>query len=151
MSDIALIWNPDEGRAELALAANDLTADEGLETAILLSLFTDRRAEPGDVLPDVQTDRRGWWADSTVDKFGSRLWLLGRAKNTAEHRQRAKDYVTEALAWLVEDKAAQRIDVGADIGANGILNLTITVVRPGGTDSRFRYAYNWAAQAAAGS
>ena len=59
--DIALIWNDALGAADIEIGASDLTTDAGLRTALLLSLFTDRRAEDGDVLPDNASDRRGWW------------------------------------------------------------------------------------------
>jgi phage gp46-like protein len=46
-------------RIDVRLDGGDLSTDDGLETAVLLSLITDRRAEADDVLPDGGTDRRG--------------------------------------------------------------------------------------------
>jgi phage gp46-like protein len=61
-------------------------------------------------------DRRGWWADAfdqvnALDKlapesFGSRLWLLMREKQLPKTRERVRDYVLEALAWMIEDGMA---------------------------------------------
>ena len=59
--------------------ARTLRAERGLRSAVLISLFTDRRAEPGDV-PEGE-DPRGWWADvlgEEGDRIGSRLWLIDR-------------------------------------------------------------------------
>lgn len=75
----------------------DLVAENTLRTAVILSLFLDRRADDDDVLPNGSNDRRGWWADTVApmteygiggglasgDRIGSRLWLLSREKQLA--------------------------------------------------------------------
>ena len=90
MSDIGLFWDRDS--ADFAIEANDLATDDGLETAVSLSLFTDRRAEDGDALPSGDADRRGWWGDDFPavdgDRMGSRLWLLARSKQTPDVLER---------------------------------------------------------------
>ena len=54
-----------------------------LQTAILISLFTDAQASPDDMIQDGSGDPRGWWGDLGSSKpIGSKLWLLGRAKQT---------------------------------------------------------------------
>lgn len=92
-----------------------LDSTEPLVRAVIISLFTWRRANPDDDLPGDL--RMGWWGDSfpTVanDRIGSRLWLLSRAKLTNDEVIRAKEYAQEALAWLVEDGIAARVDVEA--------------------------------------
>lgn len=150
MSDLALRWSLTDWAADLAVEANDVVRDEGLTTAILLSLFTDRRAESGDVLPDAETARRGWWADAVPvvegDRIGSRLWLLARAKQSAETLSRAKDYAAEALAWLIEDLIAERVEVTASFPRGGMLGLVIDIYRPGQENPiRYRYDAIWAA------
>lgn len=156
MSDIGLFWDAAFGAADLRVASNDLATDGGLETAVLLSLFTDRRAEEGDVLPSGETDRRGWWADELPavagDRHGSRLWLLAREKDSPEVLQRAQDYAREALAWLVEDLVAERVDVSATSqphspGRSELL-LDIRIQRPTGAAVTYRYNFNWATQEA---
>lgn len=115
--DIALVWSNAAGAADAGIVANDLARDDGLQTAVLLSLFTDRAAEEGDVLPDEETDRRGWWgdefADDAGDRIGSRLWLLARSKRTDDVLARAEEYARESLQWLIDDKVAERIEVTA--------------------------------------
>lgn len=152
MSDIALIWDSERGAADFAVEANDLAADDGLETAVFLSLFTDRRAEAGDVLPSGDGDRRGWWADALPvvdgDWIGSRLWLLARSKQTADVIRRAEEYAREALAWLLEDKVASSVDVAAETVRDGVLGLTVTIQRPASGAVQYRYNYTWASQEA---
>ena len=64
----------------MSLAGADFAGDDTLVTAVILSLCTDRLAQPHEVAPG--EDRRGWWADayatSPRDKFGCRWWLLAR-------------------------------------------------------------------------
>lgn len=151
MSDFALAWSSSRLAADLEIDANDLVGEDGLETAVLLSLFTDRRAEPGDTLPDGETDRRGWWADGAPviggDQFGSRLWLLARSKQTPDVLDRAQEYTREALAWLLEDKIAESIDVvTAFLTERRGLGLTITIRRPRSDPAVFRFGQTWSAE-----
>lgn len=152
MSDLSLLWSDTDGAADLAIAENDLEQDGGLEAAVFLSLFTDRRAEDGDILPDAETDRRGWWGDAFPsvdgDRIGSRLWLLGRSKETADVLARAEEYAREALAWLVEDLVAESVATTATIAAPGVLGLSVQIYRPDRDPVRFQYSYAWAAQEA---
>lgn len=150
MSDLALTW--DGHGADLSIEENDLARDDGLETAVLLSLFTDRRADDGDVLPDGETDRRGWWGDGVPvvegDRTGSRLWLLGREKQTPATLSRAREYALEALQWLIEDKIAASIDVVATMPGYGGRLLTVTIHRPKSGAVQYEFGYTWAAQEA---
>jgi phage gp46-like protein len=147
VSDIALRWNGEA--ADFAIEGNDLATDDGLRTAVLLSLFTDRRAEEGDVLPDAETDRRGWWADAFPvvdgDKMGSRLWLLARAKQSQDVVDRAREYAREALAWLVEDKVASQVEVTSEVPSPGVLAIGVVVHRPNLDPVKFRFDDVWSA------
>lgn len=147
MSDIALIW--DGHGCDLALDGNDLQLDDGLQTSILISLFSDRRARPDDTLPGGDGDRRGWWADAYPaiegDQIGSRLWLLSREKELAEPLRRAKEYAEEALAWLVVDGIAARVEVTASVPRRGVLGLSIAVHKLDGNIENFQYEFIWGA------
>ena len=76
------------------LVALGLDSSEPLVRAVIISLFTWRRARPDDDLPGDL--RMGWWGDSVPeipnDRIGSRLWLLSRAKLTVETVARAREY-----------------------------------------------------------
>ncbi|AGC43250.1 GP46 family protein [Myxococcus stipitatus DSM 14675] len=145
MSDIALFYDPKRGSADVTVASGDLASDLGFETAVMLSLFTDRRAD----------DTRGWWGDSVAsvagDLHGSRLWLLSREKDQPRVLRQAEEYTREALAWMVEDQVAARIDVVAEsvpAASQSELLLSVVIQRPDGTSASYRYAYNWESQAA---
>ncbi|WP_241085111.1 phage GP46 family protein [Candidatus Vondammii sp. HM_W22] len=62
--DLAIIYNGTELTLDLTTLDVDLAANDGLHSAVLVSLFTDRRAANDDLLPSSALDRRGWWADA---------------------------------------------------------------------------------------
>lgn len=111
---------------------------EPLVRAVIISLFTWRRASPDDVLPDPGPNamRMGWWGDSFPpvdnDRIGSRLWLLSREKLTAQTVLRAKEYAEEALRWLTEDGVAARVEVEAERIGLTTLGLAVRVFRADG-------------------
>lgn len=145
MTDLALIWNDAAANADLGLLGADLATDDGLRTAIIISLFSDRLARADDDLPDNTADRRGWWGDSFPqfdgDLIGSRLWLLDRAKEVPATLTSAQDYAVEALAWLIEDGLATTVSAEAVWTAPGALGLTVTVTRPDGEVAGFYFLW----------
>lgn len=136
--DVRTIWNPLSNRGDYMVVGGDLVAGNDVETAVLLSLFTDRRADVTDTLPDVPTggvaDRRGWWGDTgATSPIGSRLWLLDRAKGPLQVAQQAEDYAREALQWLLDDGIVARFDISAAWSAPSTLLLTVVAYRSDGT------------------
>lgn len=154
MSDIGLTLG-DDLLGDFTIAANDLAPDEGLETAVYLSLFTDARAPDGEVLPDYGSDRRGWWGDSVANPegfvTGSRLWLLDREKQRPIIVQRAQQYAREALQWMIDDRVAADVQVEAEIVRHGVLGIGVTITRPRGDSVTYRYDYAWQQQLARGA
>jgi len=152
MADLALTWDETRGAADAGVSENDLAPDAGLETAVLLSLFVDRRADAADILPDEEADRRGWWADAfpTVagDAIGSRLWLLAREKQTATLLPRLEGYAREALQWLLDDGVAERVDVAASFPQPGWVLLSVEIARPGIDPVLYRFNRVWLAEGA---
>lgn len=145
MSDIALVWNGTE--ADLAIEGGDLVLEEGLQTAAVISLFSDRRARPDDVLPADDGDRRGWvgdaWPRVDGDQIGSRLWLLNREKDIPETLRRAREYARESLAWLIEDGIGASLDVQASVPMRGVLRLELTVNRRDGSTLNHQFDTLW--------
>jgi phage gp46-like protein len=144
LADLALVWG--SGSGDFAIADSDLASDRGLVTAVLLSLFTDRRAQDDDVPPSGDaTDRRGWWADQFAavegDKIGSRLWLLDRSKRDNEALLRADEYARECVAWMLEDGVIESADFEVD--AATALLIGVTLHRPGKDPVSLRFAHVW--------
>lgn len=142
--DIAMLYDPAGKRFDLALEGGDLATDEGLQTAVILSLFTDRRALDEDRLPDGSSDRRGYWADAYRDRpHGSRLWLLHREKEQDEVLRRAQEYAEEALAWLVEDGVAEAVEVEAWHMRRDTLGLRVVIRRGDRAVLERQFDYVW--------
>ncbi len=129
----------------LEVENGDLAKDDGLQTAVLISLFTDQRVSD-DELPAGEKSKRGWWADSfpTVDqdKIGSKLWLLERVKRTAETLRKFEDYCVEALNWLIDDGVAATIEVSASYDENNQLVAAIEITKPKGRTSRYQLLWD---------
>ena len=108
--DIQIQWNSADHRGDFLLdnTGADLSSDKGLETAVIVSLFTDRRADGKSPRPRTKKTKRGWWGDSIADmpgdRIGSKLWLLGREKELQEVAVRARQYTQEALEWMIDTK-----------------------------------------------
>jgi phage gp46-like protein len=120
--------------------------DEPLVRAVIVSLFTWRRANPDDELPS--TDLMGWWGDSYADvqgdRIGSRLWLLSRAVLTADTVRRAEEYVREALQWLLDDQVATSLQVSAQRVGLSALSVSVLVTRAeSGQVVSLRFADVW--------
>lgn len=119
--------------ADLRLQGRDLLADDSLYTAVVISLFTDARADDADEMPPEydRDDLRGFWGDALGgESLGSKLWLLAREKDMARVRVRAEQYAREALTWLTRDGLAQRVDVTAGHPAGGACSLAVSVTYP---------------------
>lgn len=152
MTDIAIKFTDFDG-GDLVTSGPDLLRDDGLEPAVLLSLFTDRRAKPDQLRPDDDpTDLRGWWGDISAnvegDQHGSLLWLLRREKQTSEVLARARQYAEQALQWMLDDRVASRLSVTTEFGGRGVMVIGVEIERPAGDRVSYRYDYEWAAQAA---
>lgn len=112
MSDLRILVGPDG--CDLTVENGDLGVDVGLETLVLTALMTDRRAAGEGVIDPGSDDPRGYWAESSDDPWGSRLWTLGRAKRTPEVLAAAATHARDALEWIVREGIASRYEVVTD-------------------------------------
>lgn len=143
MSDISTWWQVDENYADWLKGSGDVLSGDDLQSAIIISLFTDGLARSDDNIDE--SYRRGWWADLGSDyNIGSRLWLLNRQKLTVSIVKQAEDYAGEALKWLIDDGVVSYIEVGTQIVYPNRLNMIIRYHRPG--DERdLRFFWVWEA------
>jgi phage gp46-like protein len=150
MTDLALHWDTANQSGDLALASGALVSDDGMRTAIVLSLFTDARAPDDAALPEAGSDRRGWWGNDFVklsqdpkrSELGSLLWLLRRSKMTQSNIALAKSYVTAALQWLVSDRVASSLSIIVEAQGPDRLAIAVELTRPNGP-ARQRYDFTW--------
>ena len=148
MSDIETFivsTRTDPARCDFNLSGGVLADGHDIKTAVIISLFSDRRAKDDDPLPEPSASRRGWWGDAlNPQPIGSRLWLLDREKQQSEVVARAREYAAEALAWLKAEGIADRIDVDASIVSPGMLGLFVSLFRAGSAPARYRFEFAWA-------
>lgn len=137
------VWDPASGTADWAYAGaaeNDniggLQAQHAIETAVILSLFTDRRCPDGHPLAWLieDGDLRGWWGDG-VDlrddlgetPTGSLLWLLTRATATPANANWARLFALEALQPMIDGREVARVDVQTELPSPGRLYLAVQI------------------------
>lgn len=168
MTDLGTRWDSATGTGDLALAlpkqllwtdgagksVNDqaghpvaasftpgagLVVGDDLLTAVLISLFTDAQADADDRIIDGSDDPRGWWGGA----IGSKLWLRARAKPTSITLALAQRDIEQALAWLIEDDVAARVDVTTEWTRPGMLGARVEILRADGNRRALAFAQDW--------
>lgn len=143
MSDIALVL--ENNCFDIAISGDDLQTDNGLETAVTISFFTDRRVTDEE-LPFLETSKRGWWGDMfpeiDQDKIGSRLWTLDRSKVLNETLSRMNELCKESLNWMLEDGIAGEIAVNSEYNENKQMITTVEISRPDEQSERFSVVWD---------
>lgn len=148
--DIAIVWDNILGRGDWDLTSGDISLWSDIEGAVMVSLFTDRRA-PDDWVPtDGTNDRRGWWADIYEgDQIGSLLWTLDRVKisDSAGMLALARQYCLDALKWLLSTGTVSKIDVATRWlnpgGQRNGIGIQVVVRQPSGEQVKFLYDLAW--------
>lgn len=140
---------------DLSVLEEDLATEAGLETAVIISLFTDRRVEIGE-LPDGVSGQRGWWGDMFAevfdDEIGSKLWLLNYEKELPETLAKAEEWTRDALQWMLDDGIASDIDVSTEWSADSFLKINISITKPDGSAPvNYNFDYAWTGQAGLGN
>ena len=151
MADLRLVWDPINQRADWTVVNGRLAADGGLESVVLLLLFTDRKAQVDYVPTDRTNNLRGWWADTfQTQPIGSRLWQLDRRKIT-DHgaiEAEAQEMVLEALNFMIDWGVATAITCiascprASSTTSGTLLTLSIGVTEAAGKTTSLSYAYN---------
>lgn len=151
-----LVWDGIMG--DLALAEPGETGNRGglraraaLETAVLICLMSDGRADPEELR---EGDRNRGWPGDNFDMaseageapIGSRLWLLlRRTINDDVVPRLAETYAREALQPLINQGAVAAVTVVASGNpAHNRLDLAVTLTdRAGGIVAAPNYSILW--------
>lgn len=145
MTDITTFYDPEAIHCDWKVRDGDLFSGNDLQTAILISLFTDRLAKADDDYEG--SDRRGWWGDGER-LIGSRFWLLRRQKLTTAVALKAEQYAKEALQWLVDDGVVKAIEIDTRIRWPDRLYLSISYVKPdNGSKEMLKFFWIWSQDA----
>lgn len=136
-------WSPWGGQADWAIADSavdgqnrgGLAARQALHTAVIIALFTDKRiAKDHPLFYLVEDgDQRGWFGDGVdvrrdlfEDDMGSLLWIFERAHLNEDIRRWVEIVAMEALATLINQGVAARINVQAERELNRV-NLFVQI------------------------
>ena len=104
----------------------DIKTADFFDTAILYSLFGERRANPDEV---VEPQRRRGWIGNIDYENGSKLWLFSQSRLTRDTLNRIEDEAKKSLQWLVNDGYAVAIDPPVASVSGGRVSLEITIRR----------------------
>jgi phage gp46-like protein len=138
--DITTVWRTTHG--DWCMSGPGLLAGDDLQTCVAIMLFTDRVADPDDVITDGTGDPRGWWGDAYRTRpIGSKLWLYERAKQIAPTLLSVQSAAQTALQPLIDDGVAASVSVAVSWNGPGFLLLQTGIQRPGAAQPS---AYSWA-------
>ena len=140
-----LTIDPAVSYADLKIENGQLVSDNGLETAVLISLFTDQYI-PREDLPAETEDPRGWWGDALLqegDRIGSKLWIvLDRGKINTASKNLIKDFTETALQWLIDDGIAQSVEVRTLLVQNERIEIYVSITKPNGQNVPFQFLWD---------
>jgi phage gp46-like protein len=144
MSDTSTVWNPNLQYGDWVLVGTNLQTGNDVETAVLISLFTDRLASPDDQIPDGTNDPRGWVGDLGQSVLiGSRLWLLSRSKLTPQVAATVQSMAAEALQWMIDDSVVASFDISTEIVLPKQLSLRVIAYKQDGTKIAMDFTNAW--------
>ena len=91
-------------------AQGDIETADQLDTALLMSLFCERRAAPSEMPRPEQ--RRGWIGNEATPgvEIGSKLWLYEQARATRTTLNGIQAEALSAVNWFVEDELATKVE-----------------------------------------
>ena len=120
--------------------------NDGIQVAVIISLFCDRRLTfdiDDELTPN---DRRGWWGDDTLeagDRIGSFLWRLLKDKMIDEETfPKTERFIRQALQWMLDDGVIKRIDIELRKEDNDIGRARIQLFQPDKPEST-NFFFTW--------
>lgn len=144
MPDVKLTYNPDTREFDINFVNGDIEPDHGLETAVVISLFTNKRVGD-DELPKNEQDRAGWWADETLpgnDQIGSLLWVIAKKTITENVITKAQEYCVEALRWMIVDGVAKSVDVIVTREGINSIWIGVSITKPDNVVYKYKMLWN---------
>lgn len=130
---------------ELDEPNQDAQLTNGLEAAVIVSLFSDRRAREDEVRNPLK--RRGWIGDLLTDipgdLHGSGLWFYEQSRLTAVEAAGVAAEARNALQWMVDEELCDSVsvEVAYNPSARAVyLNVTVFLLEGGVSQHAFRLA-----------
>lgn len=109
-------------------AEGDIATAQSLDTAILMSILAEVRAEASEV--PASHRRRGWIGNESTQgiEMGSKAWLFEQARVTGSNLAELSVIINNALQWLVEQDAAVSTIVNT-FYRNGVVQVEVILSR----------------------
>lgn len=125
MTDIKL--DKSKGYWDISFEKNDIAKVSGLDTAIYMSVFCEKRATNSMVSNPVL--RRGHFSNIFYENYeiGSYAWYYSQQPKTESNRSLLEDSIKQGLQWLIDDSIISEIDVTVSITKNGY-NIDINTI-----------------------
>ncbi len=140
---IRLVLDPATREGNLSRNADQsLVDDDGLDTVMTISLFTDAQAPVGLLPPGA--DRRGYLFDRFDEEepdlvTGSLIWTVTEFETLSEQSLASiRRHAEDATAWMIAARAASRIEYQTTrVGDDGA-ELIALVYKPNDTNSPYK-------------
>jgi len=107
----------------------DIETSQSLDTAILMSLLAEQRADATEV-PESK-NRRGWSGNESTPDFemGSKLWQFEQARVTGSNLAAMGVIMRNSLQWMIDDNIALDATVSAVFKSSAV-QAQVTLFRP---------------------
>jgi phage gp46-like protein len=107
----------------------DIKSSDTFDTAIVVSLFTDRRADASEILQP--ENRRGWIGDESTPgiEIGSKLWLYNQSRLTQTTLNGMIDAARSALRWFVTEGLLESLTSAGSIVDSDEIQLLVSLKR----------------------
>lgn len=94
----------------------DIQTKDAFDAAIIVSLFTDARADESEITESHL--RRGWSGneDTPGQQMGGTLWVYETSRDTEISMNDIRNAVERSLQWMVDQDIAQSIRVSGSVG-----------------------------------
>jgi len=112
----------------------DFEMDQSYDTAIVVSIFTDARADESEIAES--SNRRGWAGNEATPgrEMGGKVWLWVTNRNTPAVRRGLASALDDCLAWFVTDGLLDEAPSAKSFKVNaGALGVNVGIPRPGST------------------
>ena len=119
-------------------AEGDFSNNNNIQTAILISILDDRRADISEITDPLKL--RGWIGNEiNLDGFeqGSKLWLLSQKRITEDVKNQTVEYVNQSLQWMLQDDIITTLEVLGEIKTDKI--NTVVIIGFNGTTTKFSF------------
>lgn len=139
--DIKLVLNEDDGYYDIDFDENgDFLMTNGLETAILMTVLAERRADESEITS--ADKRRGDWSNESNDineyEVGSKFWLIDQARILQETINVGIDSLESGFEWMIDDDIIKEVNVDGDIIDNSMI-FTIELTKQNNKTETFIY------------